>query len=98
MTLIVSLNYTGKLPFQKVQNAYSYKDNLDKAMKELVAERRKAIADGTGGNEKDLLSCLIRANDAEESGMDKDVETGRKVEKLSEEELMGNIWLFLLAG
>lgn len=98
MTLIVSLNYTGKLPFQKVKDAYTYKDNLDKAMKDLVAERRKSIADGTGGYEKDLLSCLIKANDAEESGIDQDAETGRKLEKLSEEELLGNIWLFLLAG
>ena len=61
---------------------------MKKHMKAMVVERKVAIESGADGS--DLFSSLVKANS---------LETGENGERgLTEEELIGNVFVFLFAG
>ena len=102
------------LPLQKLKQAKRYKAELDRYMTEIVDERRKALAQGQDEERRDLLSALVKANDAllleeekergaagsssEKTGSDTDDMMARKSEVMDQDELGGNLFIFLVAG
>lgn len=101
------------LPLQKLKQAKLYKAELDRYMTEIVDERRKALAQGQDEERRDLLSALVKANDAllleeekergaaalgsEKMGSDTD-SMARKSEVMDQDEIGGNLFIFLVAG
>ena len=88
----------GWFPSKPVQTAFTYREEMDKWMEAVVKERRAQIKDGEEVR-SDLLSSLIRSNNAAQSA-EEAANPGVALSKqvLEEFELQGNIWLFLLAG
>ena len=84
------------LPLQKFNEAKVYKAELDSWMSEIVRERRTALSNGE--EKKDLLSALVKANDALRDAEAKDATIGVKSEVMDEDELIGNLFIFLIAG
>jgi len=85
------------LPVKKLDQAKLYKSELDSYMHEMVHNRRKELS--LGEEQKDLLSTLVKASaalklEAEAS----DTASAAKVEAMDDEELIGNMFIFLLAG
>ncbi len=64
-------------------------------MHEMVLKRREDIA--AGEEKKDLLTTLVQAAALEQSAANK-TGYGTKVEVMDDEELIGNMFIFLLAG
>lgn len=92
----------GWFPSKPIQEAFVYKEEMDKWMDTLVKERRaEGEANGLAGN--DLLSLLVKSNNAyegqtlQENGQK---DSGKPLVKqvLDESETRANVWLFLLAG
>lgn len=79
------------LPIKKVQRANMFKAELDQWMSEIVDLRRQSLA--LGEEKKDLLSYLVKANEKQEKGL-----TDNKAELMSDREMAGNLFIFLLAG
>lgn len=58
-------------------------------MREMIDERRQSATDGANG-QADLFTNLINGTSSEE--------VGKSFDQLSDEELMGNVFIFLFAG
>ena len=86
------------LPLHKFTEAKIYKAELDSWMSEIVRERRSSLANGE--ERKDLLSALVQANDALRIAEAKEagIGAGTKSEVMDEDELIGNMFIFLIAG
>lgn len=89
------------MPIPKFQHARELKAELDSWMNEVVDDRRKALQ--MGEEKKDLLTALVKANDALQADMAKAAIGGAEInpaksEAMSPEELTGNMFIFLVAG
>ena len=78
------------LPIGILKKAKMFKDEQTQYLREFIAARRKAMR--LGEDKKDVLSQLIKF-----SGEAKDF-SDSKVEPLTEDELFGNMFTFLVAG
>ncbi len=83
------------LPLPQLKRAKLFKRELDSYMHEMVLKRREDIA--AGKEKKDLLTALVQAVAREKSAANK-TSLGAKVEVMDDEELIGNMFIFLLAG
>ena len=88
----------GWFPNKTLQDAFSHRAEMDKWMTTVVGQRREAEND-LDEPRRDLLTALVKSNDAakklsESSSSD----SALAKQALEEHELLGNIWLFLLAG
>ncbi|KAJ3796245.1 cytochrome P450 [Lentinula aff. detonsa] len=73
-----------KLPFKKIQHSNAAYEAMALFMKEHVIARKSEIQNNT---RKDAFSLLVKANEQEESK-----------HKLSDDELIGNVYIMLFAG
>ncbi|KAG9223608.1 hypothetical protein CCMSSC00406_0009239 [Pleurotus cornucopiae] len=88
--LMTSPKWIQKLPFNVFQKVWSARDELMQFLKEQVAERKTALSGFPKESEersKDMFSMLVSANEAESEKL-----------KLSDEEVVGNIFAMLFAG
>lgn len=76
------------------------RDQLEKYLREMIRTERKNVADNqeyqNRGAKGNLLTSVLQASDAEEKGVQKPGETKKK--GFTEQETLGNLWLYLLAG
>ncbi|KAF9493461.1 cytochrome P450 [Pleurotus eryngii] len=88
--LMTSPKWIQKLPFDVFKKVGSARDELMQFLKEQVAERKTALSGFPKESEersKDMFSMLVSANKAESEKL-----------KLSDEEVVGNIFAMLFAG
>ncbi|KAL4263744.1 cytochrome P450 family protein [Pleurotus pulmonarius] len=79
-----------KLPFRALQDIYHARDELTRFMNEQVAERKAALSGFSEGSKelrKDAFSMLVAANEAES-----------EKRKLTDDEVVGNVFAMLFAG
>ena len=84
------------LPFKSTKTAYKSYIERGKYMKELFESKKAAIKSGSEGGNVDLMNALIKG-----AGITSEhLGTGEKAlpQSLSEEEILGNAFVFLLAG
>lgn len=76
------------------------RDQLEKYLREMIRTERKNIADNqeyqNRGAKGNLLTSVLQASNAEEKGVKNPGETKKK--GFTEQETLGNLWLYLLAG
>ncbi|KIK52839.1 hypothetical protein GYMLUDRAFT_49677 [Collybiopsis luxurians FD-317 M1] len=81
---VIAPRWVLRLPLQSIQKSNTAFDSMASFMKDQVASRKLEIQDSP---RKDLFSLLVKANEQEESK-----------NKLSDNELIGNIFIMLFAG
>lgn len=88
------------LPLKKLNHAKLFKSELDQYMHEMVRKRREEI--NLGEEKKDLLSALVKAAALQQSevssGKGGSLNGSGRTEVMDDEELIGNMFIFLLAG
>ncbi|KAK7044658.1 cytochrome P450 [Favolaschia claudopus] len=88
MLLVSCPDWILRLPIAKLRTARMARDRLISFMREQIAERKAQVAMGNaGGMRSDAFTMLVKANQDESSKY-----------QLDDEELIGNIFVLLLAG
>jgi len=83
---ILAPKWAYKLPIKRLKESKEANDQLTEFMQTQVEERRREVRDGTSHRD-DVFTRLVRANEDEESKY-----------RLSDEELIGNVFVILFAG
>ncbi|KAJ8508787.1 hypothetical protein ONZ45_g8971 [Pleurotus djamor] len=85
---IIAPKWAWKLPFKWIQDARIAHGQLTHFMQEKIDERRKALSSKVNGAlGRDAFSMLVAANEYEDQKL-----------RLSDDELIGNVFVILLAG
>lgn len=88
----------GWFPSKEIQAAFVYKEEMDRWMNTIVEERR-AQAKLEDSTRNDLLSLIVKSNDAHEAQTyPENSKAPLSKQILNHQETIANIWLFLLAG
>lgn len=100
--------YSLPLPLKRLRHVKTCYTECDAYLARFIAERKSADWDlrESKSGKRDLLGALCYASAAEESGSGSEAEGEAKVDggvktkrtRLTDEEVMGNMYVFLLAG
>ena len=83
------------LPFQKTKEVYTAFVEWGRYMEELFQEKKAAVLKGEEGESLDLMTSLVKG-----AGITKDSSSGGTLppQILTDQEILGNTFIFLLAG
>ena len=98
-----TIQWAYKLPIARLQHVKACYTECDDYLKSFIAQRKAATWDlrESDSGRRDLLGALCFASASAEEGdeeMENDEGGEKKRCKLTEEEVMGNMYVFLLAG
>ena len=83
------MRLSGNLPFKFTSRAYESYIEWGKYMKEMVSEKKAAVLAGTAGDDLDLMVAMVKGAN---------VTADPHAQTLSDDEILGNAFVFILAG
>ncbi|KXT00831.1 hypothetical protein AC579_8014 [Pseudocercospora musae] len=86
------------LPFEGLRRAEQSLTEWGQYMREMYEEKRKEVKRGESTEGMDLMGALVKGSGQTEDVLNSDVEKAQSKQLLTDEEIMGNSFVFILAG